>query len=111
MRRISQSRQKHYELYIQSKKELTAELLESGKLSKTGFPLCERCNTREGTDFHHKAQRFGALLWYKPMLCWLCRKCHTEVHENPRQARKEGWLVDLTQEQRNAIRDEALKQL
>ena len=56
--------------------------------------VCERCQGRNATDIHHKHSRgTGGELNSVDNFVALCRLCHTEIHANPRQARKDGFLL------------------
>ena len=57
---------------------------------------CERCNTLVGIknlDLHHKAGRAGDLMHDEEFFAALCRTCHNQVHEYPKDSRKAGWLI------------------
>jgi hypothetical protein len=60
---------------------------------------CEVCKdmgfipTRTGTEVHHKKGRAGAMLWNQTYFLWVCRWCHDQIHENPKWARAQGYLL------------------
>jgi len=56
------------------------------------FPICEVCTKKRASDVHHKDKRGKN---YLEVDTWLsvCRKCHTEIHENPSWARANNYLV------------------
>lgn len=60
---------------------------------KLDNPICQICNKRKTTDVHHKAGRIGCLLFEVSLFMALCRKCHREVHDNPKIAREKGYLI------------------
>ncbi len=53
---------------------------------------CQICG-KESTDLHHKAGRIGSNLTDVNTFMALCRKCHREVHDNPKHSRENGWLI------------------
>lgn len=55
-------------------------------------PKCQICG-KESTDLHHKNGRIGSNLTDVNTFMALCRKCHREVHDNPKHSRKNGWLI------------------
>lgn len=55
-------------------------------------PMCQRCGAA-ATQTHHRKGR-GIHLDEKEWLMSICLNCHTELHENPNQARKDGWIID-----------------
>lgn len=99
LKSISPKKAKANALYAKSKKELWNDLCEAQGRNKKDGPMCERCGEMLATDPHHKAQRRSVLLWHKPMLSWLCRPCHNAIHANPSQARKDGWLIDISRDE------------
>lgn len=48
---------------------------------------------RVGTEVHHMKGRVGSLLWNQDFFLWVCRVHHDQIHQNPKEARKNGWLV------------------
>ena len=92
MNSVSPNRAKKAQLY----EKATKEYLESLQGSS---PLCERCDKTPGVELHHLAKRNGCMLWAKDWFAWLCRPCHRWVHDNPREAEVDGWIVRLTPEQ------------
>jgi len=54
--------------------------------------LCQSCGS-PATEIHHKDGREGARLNYTPMLMAICRKCHTWIHNNPKEARLKEWMI------------------
>lgn len=61
------------------------------------FPdSCERCGEHVGIknlDLHHKAGRAGDLMHDQDFFAALCRNCHNQVHEYPKESREAGWLI------------------
>lgn len=55
-------------------------------------PKCQICG-KESTDLHHKNGRIGSNLTDVKTFMALCRKCHREVHDNPKLARGKGYLI------------------
>lgn len=84
LRPASPKRKKQYDEYKNVRKAYLAL-----------HPTCERCRVERSTDIHHKAQRYGALLNNWELFAALCRACHDFLHQNAREARKQGWIVDL----------------
>ena len=58
-------------------------------------PQCERCKTKKATDLHHKAGRVGQWLCRYEYFAALCRQCHDFIHHNPKEGRKNGWIIDV----------------
>lgn len=56
-------------------------------------PKCQKCGTRHSTDVHHKAGRLGTNYLDTQTWAALCRRCHDDIHLNPRRARQDGWLI------------------
>lgn len=54
-------------------------------------PDCEKCGS-VATDLHHKALR-GKYFLDSTTYASLCRPCHDWVHNNPKQAMEDGWLI------------------
>ena len=54
-------------------------------------PRCEVCNAKS-LDVHHMAGRGRN---YLKINTWMsvCRKCHDEIHQNPKWAREKGYLT------------------
>jgi hypothetical protein len=55
-------------------------------------PTCHRCNRRHSRDVHHRTGRHGTNYLDDSTWSALCRACHDEVHQYPKQARQDGWL-------------------
>ena len=108
LKSISPRKAKANELYRKAKKEYRVALALSQGLDAKTDPLCERCLSRTcGAGIHHKAGRSGVLLWHGQLFAGLCDVCHIqEVHGHPSQARVDGWIVDLTRDQYEEIRQE-----
>ena len=74
--------------YAKSKKEY---------MSNRKFPdSCERCGDTVGIknlDLHHKAGRSGDFMHDQDFFAALCRTCHNQVHEYPKESREAGWLT------------------
>ena len=52
---------------------------------------CEVCGG-EATDIHHKSKR-GKNLSNMGTFMAVCRICHTRIHDNPKWARENGYLI------------------
>jgi hypothetical protein len=83
LRAASPKRQNEYNKYAKEKKAYIAI-----------HPQCERCNTKKATDLHHKAGRVGQWLYRSEYFAALCRKCHDWIHQNGKEARSLGWVID-----------------
>lgn len=55
---------------------------------------CKRCGTL-AVDIHHKAGRLGSLLTNEAYFMALCRKCHTWVHDNSKEAKEQGYIIKV----------------
>ena len=55
--------------------------------------VCECYVEPEKRDLHHWAGRVGALLTYEPMFRMVCRDCHTNIHQQEREARATGMMA------------------
>lgn len=55
-------------------------------------PKCQICG-KDSIDLHHKSGRLGANLTDVNTFMALCRKCHREIHDNPKLARNKGYLI------------------
>lgn len=55
-------------------------------------PLCARCGD-PSTEVHHTNGRNDDRLNDKEFFMSSCRSCHEWIHDHPKQARKEGWLI------------------
>ena len=78
---ISNKRQDQLKIYKRMRKRY---------LEKT--PKCERCGS-PATEIHHKAGRTNDLLNDVQHFMAICRKCHRWVHDNPKDARENNWLL------------------
>lgn len=60
-------------------------------------PVCEfpKCNSRE-VQLHHRAGRSGRMLYEYSYFCSLCHAHHMWVHENDKEARAMGLLLQRT---------------
>jgi hypothetical protein len=61
-------------------------------------PWCEVCQSlgkdiQLATEIHHKAYRFGDLLFDKRYFASVCRPHHEYLHNNIAWAKKNGWIV------------------
>lgn len=58
-------------------------------------PICQICNSVPSTDIHHKHSGADRAKYQNDLSTWmaLCRGCHTEIHENPKWARDNDYLV------------------
>jgi 5-methylcytosine-specific restriction endonuclease McrA len=83
LRNASPKRQREYKEYAQVRKAYLAL-----------HPICERCKKSKASEIHHKAQRHGSLLNRYDLFAALCSGCHRWIHENGREARKQGWIID-----------------
>jgi hypothetical protein len=83
LRNASPKRQREYKEYTQVRKAYLAL-----------HPMCERCKKERATEIHHKAQRHGTLLNRYDLFAALCSGCHRWIHENGKEARRLGWLID-----------------
>ena len=54
--------------------------------------LCERCNNT-ASEIHHKDGRTNERLYDMTNFMSVCRPCHNYIHLNPKESRKEGWLI------------------
>lgn len=66
--------------------------LASGQRRKGKPALCERCFGRLATEVHHMAGRQGDALLDSEHFAGLCYECHDWCHNNPAEARAEGWM-------------------
>ena len=57
-------------------------------------PICQRCLSDRSQDIHElkSRSRGGKIVDDIDNLVALCRKCHTWVTQNPKQAHEQGWL-------------------
>jgi hypothetical protein len=85
LRYASPKRQREYKEYANVRKAYLAL-----------HPICERCKKSKATEVHHKAQRHGSLLNRYDLFAALCAGCHRWVHENGKEARRLGWIIDTT---------------
>ena len=85
LRYASPKRQREYKEYANVRKAYLAL-----------HPICERCKKSKATEVHHKAQRHGSLLNRYDLFAALCSGCHRWVHENGKEARRLGWIIDTT---------------
>ena len=83
LRNTSPKRQREYKEYAKVRK---AYLIL--------HPKCERCKNSAASEVHHKAQRHGTLLNRYDLFAALCSQCHRWIHENGKEARKQGWIID-----------------
>ena len=66
--------------------------LAAGQKRRGKAALCERCHYRLASQLHHTAGRTGEALVDSEYFAGLCQPCHDWVHDNPAEARGEGWL-------------------
>lgn len=61
-------------------------------------PICFVCKKAKSTDIHHIHGRTGTN--FLDMDTWLptCRKCHDQIHKEPRWARENGYLPRRAQD-------------
>jgi 5-methylcytosine-specific restriction endonuclease McrA len=66
---------------------------------------CLRCG-KTATDIHHRQRRAvgGHSEWN---LVSLCRTCHTEVHSDPEESRRRGWIISSYEQNPQAVPVEA----
>lgn len=83
LRGASKKRQGEYNKYAKEKKAYLAL-----------HPQCERCKSKKATDIHHKAGRVGNWLCRYEYFAALCRECHDLIHNNGKEARRLGWIID-----------------
>jgi hypothetical protein len=83
LRYASPKRQSEYKEYAKVKKAYLAL-----------HPMCEKCKKAKSQDIHHKAGRVGRYLCDYSLFAALCRACHDFIHQNGREARKQGWIID-----------------
>lgn len=57
-------------------------------------PYCKRCG-KKSEDLHHAGKRSGRMLIATAYFMALCRKCHTWVHENSKEAKEQGYLIKI----------------
>lgn len=55
-------------------------------------PLCEICG-KVANDLHHKGRRLGDMLTDESTYMSVCRPCHKMIHDNEKEARKQGYLI------------------
>lgn len=57
-------------------------------------PICQRCLSDRSQDIHELKSRArgGKIVGDIDNLVALCRKCHTWVTQNPKEAKEQGWL-------------------
>lgn len=84
LRNASPKRQREYKEYAKAKKAYLAL-----------HPTCERCKNKKSEDIHHKAGRVGQWLCRYDHFAALCRGCHDWVHQNGKEARRLGWIIDI----------------
>ena len=94
LRRVSAKRRKELKEYAEAKRKYLSDLASEQCLPEGDAPYCECCGEREATDIHHKLARGkgGAFLDPENFLA-LCRSCHSWVHANPSEARKQDLLI------------------
>lgn len=75
-------------------REMESKLEKYNRLKKEHFlehPNCARCGTTEDVDLHHANGRKGQNLF--KYFITLCRRCHRWVHDNPKNAKEQGFLM------------------
>ena len=55
-------------------------------------PECEVCGEESG-EIHHKNGRTNKRLTDDKYFLAVCRGCHNFIHDNPKEAREEGYLI------------------
>ncbi len=53
---------------------------------------CELC-TEKATEIHHKNSRENERLYDDKYFMSICRVCHIKIHEHPKWARENGYLI------------------
>jgi len=82
------------------KREIKLSAYEEAKnLREQDHFWCERCQVEVGHECHHLAGRDGDLIATYANLRMLCTPCHKWIHDNPKEAKATGWMID-----RNAIK-------
>ena len=83
LRRVSKKRQAALKVYSNLRKEF----LESK-------PICEVCTTNDSSDIHHKLPlgRGGKLNDVTIFLA-VCRVCHDKIHQDPKWAEENNYLL------------------
>ena len=92
LKKVSDKRKKELALYSKRKKEYFKDLAEK---QGRDFPLCEICGKEEATDWHHVLPlgRGGKLNQPEELMLATGFRCHRWIHDNPREAKENGWLV------------------
>ena len=57
---------------------------------------CQRkapCCWGTGSDVHHVKRRSQGGTDELSNVKWLCRPCHTHIHDHPAESKREGWLA------------------
>lgn len=83
IKQISDKQKKRLEEYEKARDEYMA-----------AHEVCEvRGCYNLANDLHHKAGRVGSLLSDKKYFMAVCRGCHENIHEHPKEAEREGYIV------------------
>lgn len=84
MRKVSKKQAKRNALYAEQRPEY---------MSRPENLVCHRCQQNPSDHLHHRHKRgiyTNAEEWFSALCLW----CHQWVHDNEKQARKEGWIID-----------------
>ncbi len=76
----------------EKRKEQERIYAQVSKVYKESNPNCECCGNK-ATDIHHKNGRNGDRLNDVKFFMSVCRTCHTYIHEHPKEARENGYLI------------------
>lgn len=84
-RYIRHRSKKREAVYRTERRALVAKMLAEN-------PRCKRCNRNPSQDIHEiKSRARGGSITDPDNCVALCRKCHTYITNNPKQAHEEGW--------------------
>jgi hypothetical protein len=56
-------------------------------------PVCQVCGNARAGEVHHAWGRIGELLNAEEHWLAVCRWCHNEIHNKPKWARANGYLL------------------
>ena len=81
--KVSKKRQEKDKIYLQLRKEFFAL-----------HEKCQICNFNKPTDVHHSYIGANRNKYYLEVSTWfaLCRNCHNDVHDNPKDSREKGYI-------------------
>jgi len=86
-----QNKPKRINQVSKKRSKQNAEYLKEREKFMSKNPLCQICK-KKSTEVHHIEKRNGERLTNVSNFMAVCRSCHLDIHLNPIESRKKGFL-------------------